>query len=245
MKKILSAFLFLLICSLFLLAQLGLKKETTDLSQLVPKEDFDLLFNKIIDASLESYNSGDWSTFAKLYDPSSSCYVNKTKNDYAFLSMMPFQPNATYEMVAKKLGKDSRNDAQYIMKINGNVAYQSRCNVSGVGKRGSQNSFDVIVSGAKLLLANNGVCPLENTVADERPAKARKAATSFPRLISKKEYEKAISLLTQEDWNSVPEQIKKDKFPLQTIYRVRNKYKLNFSIASMVVHHICDVNNTM
>ena len=98
MKKILSAFLFLVICSLFLLAQLGLKKETTDLSQLVPKEDSDLLFNKIIDASLESYNSGDWSTFAKLYDPSSSCYVNKTKNDYAFLSMMPFQPNATYEM---------------------------------------------------------------------------------------------------------------------------------------------------
>ena len=220
-------------------------------SQPVEKnKNYDELFNKIVTASRKSYVSGDWSIFANLYDTSSfGCFDDTEPNDsYIYLSMFPIPENATYQVFSREVqGGTESTDLSYTMTVTYETSYKSQCNESGISKRFPKKRFNMTKENGVLKLTNSYSCPGKNIENHEEfisKARAIRAKNKELKLINKDKFESALSQLTEDDWLSVPEQIKKDRFPLKTVYRIQNKYSLNYEIADKVINYICDTKNT-
>ena len=74
-------------------------------SPLEKNKDFDELFNKIVNDSRKSYESGVWSIFANLYDAASfACFDGTELNDnYNYLSMFPVSEDAAYDFFTREV----------------------------------------------------------------------------------------------------------------------------------------------
>lgn len=199
------------------------------------------LFARIVEASNRAYETGDWSVFADLYEPGTfDCWDRvRDARQFAFLSIAPLSAKATFKVTKFTTyligGRfDFTNGTPtHLMEVSDEFSSPGgRCGLEA-RQRWPRHHFYLVQRGSEFSLTH--FCPSKEdveagTVILGRPLSAAQAAAN-------------VAEITDAEWKSIPEDLKKDRYASPDD-RLRREHGFNYEEAYSVVDYVCNPSNT-
>jgi hypothetical protein len=198
----------------------------------------DKIFRDIKQASRESFETGDWSTMAKLYPRDAlACWDASGENhQFGFLSMPGIPETAHYtvgtlDSYMHGNVDDSKMGSTHFMSIRYEVSYLSACELPAA-KRWPEHHFYLKKQRATFQLVHP--CPTQEQID------RKDIARTWP-VVRGARASAIAAQMTPEERKRIREQVRADRFPLQSINAIQDRYKVSYEEASLVLDRICEL----
>lgn len=198
----------------------------------------DQIFNDVKHASQRAFDTGDWSTMAKIYPEGSLACWDASGEDhrFSFLSMEPIAENANYRVGSLENyihgGVDtSRMGGTHFMSIRYETSFARGCDLPAP-KRWPERHIYLRKVGEKFVPVHP--CPVKEQIEQ------RMILRVWP-MVSGVQAAQVVEAMSAEEQQSLREQVRQDAFPLRAIHAIQDRHGLSYEQASLVLDRVCNL----